>query len=65
MALTTHSQCSAEVRERLELYLWAFVACSRVNFAFIFQIALLWNEEIRLECGGFIEGATVIISAES
>jgi len=31
---------SAEVKERVELYLysplWAFVACSRVNFAFTF-----------------------------
>jgi len=26
---------SAEVKERVELYLWAFVACSRVNFKYI------------------------------
>jgi len=31
---------SAEVKERVELYLpplWAFVACSRVNFIFTFE----------------------------
>jgi len=36
VALTTHPSSSAEVKERVELYLyspfWAFVACSRVIF---------------------------------
>jgi hypothetical protein len=40
-------QCSAEVKERVELLLpfWAFVACSRVTFTFSFIIghAILSN----------------------
>jgi hypothetical protein len=28
------TQSSAEVKERVQLYLWVFVACSRVNFNF-------------------------------
>ena len=32
---------SAEVKERVELLpLWAFVACSRVNFTFTFTLVL-------------------------
>jgi len=40
VALTTHPPFSAEVKERVELYLychlWAFVACYRMTFTFTF-----------------------------
>jgi hypothetical protein len=36
---------SAKVKERVELYLysklWAFVACSRVNFTFTFALPMI------------------------
>ena len=36
---------SVEIKERVELYLpslWAFVACSRVNFTFTFYVKIIW-----------------------
>jgi len=43
---------SAEVRERVELYLycppWAFTACSRVNFTFTFTMFVLFYSYIYL-----------------
>ena len=32
---------SSEVKERVELYLWAFMTCSRVNFTFTVCIIVL------------------------
>jgi hypothetical protein len=45
---------SAEVKERVEQYLWAFVACSRMNFTFNFTALLLRTEpvlHVELEVG--------------
>jgi hypothetical protein len=40
---------SAEVEERIEIYiyslLWVFMACSRVNFTFTFVIDVSWNDQ--------------------
>ena len=40
VVLTTHPPSSAEVKERAELYLWAFVACYTVTFTFTFTITI-------------------------
>ena len=34
------STLSAEVKERVELHLWAFMVCARVNFTFYFLCLL-------------------------
>ena len=44
MAVTTHPPSSAEVEETVELYIWAFVACFRVNFTFYIFHRLKENE---------------------
>jgi hypothetical protein len=39
VALTTHPPSSAEVKEKVELYLyplWAFIDCSRVNLLYFY-----------------------------
>jgi hypothetical protein len=45
VVLTIHPPCSAEVKERVELYLysllWAFMACFRANFALIVFICVI------------------------
>jgi hypothetical protein len=54
---------SAEVKERLELYLyfllWAFADCSRVNFTFTFTITppRVADEEDSLQFGEVVETA--------
>jgi hypothetical protein len=36
---------SVEVKEKVQLYLWAFMACSRKNFTFYLKTRLEWVEE--------------------
>jgi hypothetical protein len=38
VALTIHHLPSAEVKDRPLFHLWAFVACSRVTFTFIYLL---------------------------
>jgi hypothetical protein len=50
VGLTTHPPYTAEVKERVQLYLWALVACYRVNCTFTCTIPLMeetWYEILK------------------
>ena len=51
VALTTHPPTSGEVNERVELYLWAFMACSRVTFTFTFTFMFNFEHNTHIRKG--------------